>query len=106
VDRRIAVVLHQPASIDMADEKDKTVIISTAPGVMGDGTEEQNLGQPGDPSKRITREEVEEAFGEKKDQDREAVSDGLSPVGSAPATGAAAGTRYCASGPRRSVGPW
>ena len=34
-----------------------------APGVMGDGTEEQNLGQPGDPSLRITEEEVEEAFG-------------------------------------------
>jgi hypothetical protein len=51
----------------MADEKDKTIIINTTPGVMGDGTEEQNLGQPGDPSKRITKEEVEEAFGEKKD---------------------------------------
>jgi hypothetical protein len=33
------------------------------PGVMGDQTEEQNLGQPGDPSARITKEEVEEAFG-------------------------------------------
>ena len=32
------------------------------PGMMGDGTEEQNLGQPGDPSKRITKEEVEDAF--------------------------------------------
>ena len=37
------------------------------PGVLGDGTEEQNLGQPGDPSARITEEEVEEAFGEKGD---------------------------------------
>ncbi|QLQ13642.1 MAG: hypothetical protein HZY74_10730 [Brevundimonas sp.] len=34
----------------MADEKDKDIIINTTPGVMGDGTEEQNLGQPGDPS--------------------------------------------------------
>ncbi len=33
------------------------------PGVLGDGTEEQNLGQPGDPSARITEEEVQEAFG-------------------------------------------
>lgn len=49
----------------MADEKDKKIIINTTPGVMGDGTEEQNLGQPGDPSKRITKEEVEEAFGDK-----------------------------------------
>ena len=35
------------------------------PGVLGDGTEEQNLGQPGDPKARITEEEVEEAFGDK-----------------------------------------
>ena len=32
------------------------------PGMMGDGTEEQNLGQPGDTSARITKDEVEEAF--------------------------------------------
>ena len=32
--------------------------------MMGDGTEEQNLGQKGDPSARITKEEVEEAFRE------------------------------------------
>ena len=30
--------------------------------MMGDGTEEQNLGQTGDPSARITRDEVEQAF--------------------------------------------
>jgi hypothetical protein len=55
-------------------EKDRTMsdndnkLPTTGPGragVMGDGTEEQNLGQPGDPSKRITQEEVEEAFGQK-----------------------------------------
>jgi hypothetical protein len=33
------------------------------PGVLGDETEEQNLGQPGNPDARITEEEVEEAFG-------------------------------------------
>lgn len=33
------------------------------PGMMGDGTEEQNLGQPGDPAARITEDEVKEAFG-------------------------------------------
>ncbi|HZK98528.1 MAG TPA: hypothetical protein VFC47_01390 [Caulobacteraceae bacterium] len=32
------------------------------PGMMGDGTEEQNLGQAGEPSARIDREEVEAAF--------------------------------------------
>ena len=34
------------------------------PGMLGDGTEEQNLNQPGDPSKRITEDEVDEAFGD------------------------------------------
>ena len=32
------------------------------PGVLGDGTEEQNLGQPGNPGARITEDEVKEAF--------------------------------------------
>lgn len=38
------------------------------PGVMGDGTEEQNLGQPGNPKARITEDEVREAFGKKPAQ--------------------------------------
>jgi len=33
------------------------------PGMMGDGTEEQNLGQIGDPSARIGQDEVQQAFG-------------------------------------------
>jgi hypothetical protein len=33
------------------------------PGMMGDGTEEQNLGQPGDPAARIKKDEVDAAFG-------------------------------------------
>ena len=32
------------------------------PGMMGDGTEEQNLGQTGDPAARITEDEVKSAF--------------------------------------------
>ena len=32
------------------------------PGMMGDGTEEQNLNQPGVPGARITQEDVEAAF--------------------------------------------
>jgi hypothetical protein len=32
------------------------------PGMMGDGTEEQNLNEPGDPSKRIKEDEVDSAF--------------------------------------------
>jgi hypothetical protein len=31
-------------------------------GMMGDGTEEQNLGQRGDPGKRIKEDEAEAAF--------------------------------------------
>jgi ElaB/YqjD/DUF883 family membrane-anchored ribosome-binding protein len=31
--------------------------------MMGDGTEEQNLGQTGNPSARISEEEVDDAFG-------------------------------------------
>ena len=36
------------------------------PGMMGDGTEEQNLNQKGDPSKRITEKEVDDAFKARK----------------------------------------
>lgn len=45
----------------MADEQEPKIV--TTPGIMGDGTEEQNLGQPGDPSRRITEAEVKDAFG-------------------------------------------
>ncbi len=34
------------------------------PGMLGDGTEEQNLNQPGDPSRRIGEDEVNAAFSE------------------------------------------
>jgi hypothetical protein len=32
------------------------------PGMLGDGTEEQNLGQRGNPAARIKEDEVDEAF--------------------------------------------
>ena len=35
------------------------------PGMMGDGTEEQNLDQKGNPGARISEAEVDEAFGQK-----------------------------------------
>ncbi len=35
------------------------------PGMMGDGTEEQNFGQPGNPAARIDKKEVDAAFGKK-----------------------------------------
>lgn len=37
------------------------------PGMMGDGTEEQNLGQVGDPSARIGQDEVQQAFSAAKE---------------------------------------
>ena len=36
------------------------------PGMMGDGTEEQNLGQRGNPGARIKRKEVAAAFGKRR----------------------------------------
>lgn len=52
----------------MADDKrtDEKATGASRPGVMGDGTEEQNLGQPGNPDARITEDEVKEAFGDDK----------------------------------------
>ena len=34
------------------------------PGMMGDGTEEQNLNQTGTPDARIEKDELDEAFGQ------------------------------------------
>jgi hypothetical protein len=36
------------------------------PGMMGDGTEEQNLGQRGNPAARIKKKEVTAAFGKSR----------------------------------------
>jgi hypothetical protein len=36
------------------------------PGMMGDGTEEQNLNQPGNPAARIKKENVEAAFAKQR----------------------------------------
>jgi hypothetical protein len=36
------------------------------PGMMGDGTEEQNLDQPGNPEARIKKDEIDAAFGKDK----------------------------------------
>lgn len=40
--------------------------VENHPGMMGDGTEEQNLNQKGDPAARITEDEVQDAFGDKQ----------------------------------------
>jgi hypothetical protein len=39
------------------------------PGMMGDGTEEQNLGQPGNPAARIKEDEVDDAFADEANKD-------------------------------------
>ena len=36
------------------------------PGMMGDGTEEQNLGERGKPEARIKKDEVDAAFGKQR----------------------------------------
>ena len=41
------------------DSKDTKKAPDPHPGMMGDGTEEQNLGQPGNPAARIKEDEVE-----------------------------------------------
>ncbi len=46
---------------------DQKNVPKTSPaGMLGDGTEEQNLNQPGDPAARITEDEVDAAFRDKK----------------------------------------
>lgn len=52
----------------MPDTREPPKNDGSQPGVMGDGTEEQNLGQPGNPGARITEDEVREAFGKKPDK--------------------------------------
>ncbi len=42
--------------------------------MMGDGTEEQNLNQPGTPGARIKKQELTAAFEEKAPQNREAAA--------------------------------
>jgi len=46
----------------MADQPQTEPYVEKHPGMMGDGTEEQNLGQPGDPAARIKKDEVDAAF--------------------------------------------
>jgi hypothetical protein len=51
---------------DKNSEDLKKVPKSSPIGMLGDGTEEQNLNQPGNPAARITQEEVDAAFENKK----------------------------------------
>jgi hypothetical protein len=47
-------------------KKTKTRAKISHPGMMGDGTEEQNLGEHGNPAARIKKKEVTAAFGKKR----------------------------------------
>jgi hypothetical protein len=49
----------KPATSDTKKQTDH-------PGMMGDGTEEQNFGERGNPAARIKKKEVVAAFGKKK----------------------------------------
>jgi hypothetical protein len=49
-----------------ARKKPKKQAKAAYPGMMGDGTEEQNLGQRGNPMARIKRKEVAAAFGKSR----------------------------------------
>jgi hypothetical protein len=44
------------------DSKNKKKSTTPHPGMMGDGTEEQGLGQHGNPAARIKKDEVDAAF--------------------------------------------
>jgi hypothetical protein len=48
-----------------ASDPSKSKTAEKHPGMMGDGTEEQNLGQPGHPDARIKKDEVDAAFSDK-----------------------------------------
>ncbi len=46
--------------------KSKKKVAISHPGMMGDGTEEQNLGERGNPAARIKKKEVSVAFGKQR----------------------------------------
>jgi hypothetical protein len=50
----------------LAPHKTKKRARVAHPGMMGDGTEEQNLGQRGNPAARIKKNEVAVAFGKRR----------------------------------------
>ena len=56
--RKEILVTNKP--IPTVPNKAPTIV---HPGMLGDGTEEQNLNEPGDPSARIKQDELDAAFG-------------------------------------------
>jgi hypothetical protein len=53
---------HMSNKPDSKDTHKGSKTADKHPGMMGDGTEEQNLGQPGNPAARIKKDEVDAAF--------------------------------------------
>jgi hypothetical protein len=63
--KRAAVKASKPKRKSVAKSKPKATnqqANNQHPGMMGDGTEEQNLNQQGNPGARITQDDVDEAF--------------------------------------------
>jgi hypothetical protein len=64
--REVGARPSAPGDFEMTNKPDpkdtKKKSATPHPGMMGDGTEEQNLGQPGDPAARIKKDEVDAAF--------------------------------------------
>ena len=63
--KRAAVKVSKPKRKSVAKSKPKATTQQANtphPGMMGDGTEEQNLNQQGNPGERITQDDVDEAF--------------------------------------------
>jgi len=57
---RSAAKISKPKRKSVAPRKQQ--VNAPHPGMMGDGTEEQNLNQTGNPGARITQDEIDEAF--------------------------------------------
>ena len=63
--KRAAVKVSRPKRKSVAKSKPAATTQQANtphPGMMGDGTEEQNLNQQGNPGARITQDDVDEAF--------------------------------------------
>lgn len=60
--RRKTVVSSITRSRKTAASKSEAQTNAPHPGMMGDGTEEQNLNQKGNPEARITQDDIDEAF--------------------------------------------
>ena len=59
-DRVVGSMKHVKETVEQVSNKQANV---SHPGMMGDGTEEQNLDERGNPEARIKKDEVDAAFG-------------------------------------------